>query len=320
MRNSMLIHPEELSKKWIDRLADEGIGAIGIHPRGGKHAVNSLKELLEQMKRAEYRELIDYAKSRGLEVEYELHAAGYLLPRELFEGNPELFRMNENGERTADYNLCVSNGEALDLCAQRAAELASSLYGSAERFYFWMDDGHGLSCSCPSCKKISPSDQQLIVTNRMARAIRRYIPNARVAYLAYMDSVECPTRIAPTEGVFLEYAPFEKYTAKGDNAAELIKREREALLPLMRFFDREPKKVLEYWYDNSMFSKWKKPPKEFTLNETEMRKDIAEYKELGFDGVSTFACFLGNDYEELYGDVDIKPFADVLMGTETEKE
>ncbi len=317
MRDSMLIHPEELSKKWIDRIADEGIGAIGIHPRGGKHAANSLEELLEMMKTAEYRELIDYARSRGLEVEYELHAAGYLLPRGLFESCPELFRMNGNGERTADCNLCVSNGEALDTVAQRAAELARTLYGSAERFYFWMDDGHGLSCSCPSCKKLSPSDQQLIVTNRMARAIRRYIPNARVAYLAYMDSVECPTRIAPTEGVFLEYAPFEKYTASGDNAAELIEREREALLPLMSFFDREPKKVLEYWYDNSMLSKWKKPPKEFILDEEGMGKDIAEYKELGFDGVSTFACFLGNDYEKLYGNVDIKPFADALKKAET---
>ncbi len=310
MKNSMLIHPDELSRKWIDRLAAAGVGTIAIHPYGGKKAISSLRDLLAALKTDEYRELIDYARSRGLDVEYELHAAGYLLPRELFKTKPEYFRVNDSGERTNDWNLCASNDEAVELFAKNAAELALSLYGSSHDFYFWLDDGHGLSCHCQKCRELSPSDQQLLLVNRMESEIKKYIPDARVAYLAYMDTVVPPTKVVANDGVFLEYAPFEKYTAKGENAAELIAREREMLVPLKKFFSKQPSKVLEYWYDNSMYSNWKKPPAKFDLDEAAMRRDVEQYRKDGFDCISTFACFLGEDYENLYGAADIVPFAD----------
>lgn len=218
--------------------------------------------------------------------------------------------MNEREERTDDYNFCVSNPEALDLYANRTAELALSLYGSNNNFYFWLDDGKNLQCHCQKCKKLSPSDQQTIVLNRTLHAIKKSLPNARVAYLAYYDTVVPPTQTVPADGVFLEYAPFMKYTAKGENAAELIEREKQMLTPLIQLFDKEQKKILEYWYDNSLFSGWKKPPARFVLDEKSMKADIAEYRKAGFDFISTFACFLGEDYENLYGSVDIKPFAE----------
>lgn len=313
MKGSMIIHPDELSKEWVDRLSDAGIGTLGIHPWGGKSAIRSLKELLELLKDDEYRALIDYAVSRGIEVEYEIHAAGYLLPRELFDVHPEYFRMDEKGNRTSECNFCVSDTEALELVAKRAADLAIFLYGSSKRFYFWMDDGHELCCHCPKCKGLSASDQQLIAINKMLREIRKHIPDASLAYLAYMDTVVPPTKVCADDGIFLEYAPFEKYTAKGEDAAVLIEREKEMIAPLMRFFKGGHKKVLEYWYDNSLFSHWKKPPLKFVLDESTMSRDIKEYKDMGFDRISTFACFLGKDYEELHGDVDVKPFADALM-------
>ena len=139
-----------------------------------------------------------------------------------------------------------------------------------------------------------------------------HIPRARVSYLAYMDSVLLPEKISPCEGVFLEYAPFEKYTAKGEDAPALIAQEREMLLPLIRFFGKDGAKVLEYWYDNSMYSAWQKPPKKFTLDEAAMDADIAYYREAGFEYISSFACFLGEDYEELYGDADISEYGKIL--------
>ncbi len=312
MKSSMIIHPDELSKAWIDRLADAGIGTLGIHPCGGKEATESLKKLLEIMKTAEYRGLIEYAHSRDIEVEYEIHAAGYLMPRNLFENHPEYFRMNEDGQRTNDHNFCVSNPGAIDLFARRAAELALSLYGSCHNFYFWMDDGHQLHCRCPKCKSLSPSDQQLLVLNRVLQEIRKFLPDARISYLAYMDTLAPPEKVCADDGIFLEYAPFEKYTAKGEDSADLIEREKQMIGPLMKFFDKGQKKVLEYWYDNSLFSSWKKPPVRFVLNKESMRQDIAEYRKIGFDGISTFACFLGKDYEDLYGNVDITPFAECV--------
>ena len=312
MKNSMIIHPDELSKAWIDRLSEAKTGALGIHPCGGKTAFQSLKELISLCKTAEYRELIDYAQSLGLEIEYEIHAMGYLLERSLFESHPEYFRMNNKGERTKDCNLCVSNEEAMDIVAKNAVQLAKSLYGSTHNYYFWLDDGRDLRCNCPKCKDLSASDQQLKVLNRMICEIKKHIPDARMAYLAYVDSIVPPCKVKAEDGIFLEYAPFEKYTAKGEDAKELIARERAMIAPLISFFDKEPKKVLEYWYDNSMFSGWKKPPKKFVLDKEAMLRDISQYRKDGFDCISTFACFLGKDYENLYGRVDIGDFAKAL--------
>ena len=159
---------------------------------------------------------------------------------------------------------------------------------------------------------MSPSDQQLMAVSGMLREIRKQIPTARMAYLAYVDSIVPPTAVSPEEGVFLEYAPFAKYTATGEDASERIAKEKEMIRPLMDFFGGESPKVLEYWYDNSMYSAWQKPPKKFTLDEAAMGADIAYYREAGFEYISSFACFLGEDYEELYGEVDISEYGKIL--------
>ena len=308
MKNGMIIHPGELSKKWIDRLADAGIDTLGIHPEGGKDAPKTLERLLSLLETPEYRALIDYARSRGLEVEYECHAAGYLMDKSLFADHPEYFRMNAAGERVSDWNFCVSNADALSLFAKRAASLALALYGSSKNFYFWMDDGRGIHCHCPKCRALSPSDQQYIALRAALDEIRCHIPDARLAYLAYIDTITPPTLANNVGGLFLEYAPFEKYTAKGEDSAIRIERERAMIAPLLEYFGREDAKVLEYWYDNSLFSRWKKPPARFVLDENAMSADIRDYRNMGFDRISTFACFLGEDYEELYGEADITPF------------
>lgn len=312
MKSQLLIHPEELSEKWIDRMADAGIDVLGLHPVGGSRAAESLKSLLDSLRTEEYRRLLDYAAFRGLEIEYEFHAAGYLLDRAEFERHPEYFRMNGEGVRTPDYNFCVSNEEALKIVSARAAKLARQLYRSRPRFYFWLDDHRDSSCHCPQCQTYSPSEQQLIVVNRMANEIRKQIPEARVAYLAYFNTVIPPARVRPHEGVFLEYAPFEKYVSAGKPEKQaLIDREEQMMDPLLSFFGKKNAKVLEYWYDNSLFSGWKKPPKKFVLKEDAMRAEIAGYREQGFSYVSSFACYLGADYEELYGEVDVRPLGDV---------
>lgn len=310
MKTSMIIHPEELSRTWIDKLAAAGIDKLGIHPVGGAGtAAKSLAALVEQMQTEDYRSLIDYARACGLAVEYEMHAAEYLMPTELFSEHPEYFRMNAAGERTPFCNFCVSEPHALALFAERAAALADALYGSEENYYFWMDDGYDLHCHCPKCRALSPSDQQLCALNAMLREIKKKRPHARMAYLAYMDCILPPVSVAPEEGIFLEYAPFEKYTAKGEDAPERIAREREMLAKLTAFFKNEPTKVLEYWYDNSLLSGWKKPPRPFVLEKERMEAEIVDYRRLGFEEIASFACFLGEDYRALYGEVDILPFA-----------
>ncbi|MBQ2876724.1 MAG: DUF4838 domain-containing protein [Clostridia bacterium] len=305
MKTSLIVHPEELTRRYIKKLYSSGADIIGIHPTGGETAKHSLDHLLEMLEGDELPSLLRYASELGLEIEYELHSASYLLPRELFTEHPEYFRMNDKGERVSDFNFCVSSEEALEIYSSRAAALAEKLYLSRPYYYLWMDDKKGAFCQCELCKSLTPSDQQLKVANRVVEKLRAKNPKAHLAYLAYFECVEPPKAVARDQGIFLEYAPFEKYTAKGADAPELIKREREALLPLIKLFGKKNFKVLEYWYDNSMLSEWKKPPKKFTLDIEAMRQDVSDFRAIGADFLASFACFLGEDYEALYGEVDL---------------
>lgn len=303
MISSILIHPEELTKKWIERAKRLGYDALALHPRGGKRAHETLAEMLGWLKTPEYCSLIDYAKSIGLKIEYEFHAMGYLLPRELFSAHPEYFRMNDNGERTPDSNFCVSNANAMKIVKENAKALAEALYGSTDNFYFWADDLRGATCQCEKCRKLTPSDKNLIIMNEMLSAVREAIPTAKMAYLAYQDTLDAPTNIKPAEGIFLEYAPIDRdmtrpYAEQGEGVAPSIEK-------LVSFFGKSGSKVLEYWMDNSMFSNWQKPPKKYEPRRDVIASDLKFYGSLGFERVSSFACFLGDDYEALYGQPDI---------------
>lgn len=309
-KKGILVHPDEFTKKRIDSCVTLGIDTLGIHPEGGANAKNTLAALVRRTKAEDFRYLADYALSRGVKIEYEMHAASYLLDRELFSSHPEYFREDEYGKRNPDVNLCVSSEDALTIVSENAARLALSLYGSTNRFFFWLDDVRKKKCNCERCRRLSISDQQLIFQNAVLRGIRSVIPRATVAYLAYTDSMEVPKVTAPLEGIFLEYAPFEKYVSRQD--AALVAKEHGLISPLLSFFGKEDSKVLEYWLDNSLFSGWKKPPKKFTADGESIKKDVKEYAELGFSEISTFACFLGDDYEELYGEADISPLADAF--------
>ena len=57
-----------------------------------------------------------------------------------------------------------------------------------------------------------------------------------------------------------------------------------------------------------MFSDWKKPPCKFTPDNESIKKDIAFYRSLGFENIGSFACYLGEDYEKLWGEADYSAF------------
>ncbi|MBQ8552244.1 MAG: DUF4838 domain-containing protein [Clostridia bacterium] len=304
--HGLLIHPGELTKKWIDRMADAGVRVLGLHPEGGKQAIDSLNNLLRLLETEEYRALIDYAIDvRGLEIEYEFHAAGWLLSRELFDTHPEYFRMDENGERVREIDFCLSNTEAIDVIAENAAALAKRLYRSAPRYYFWLDD-NSKPCGCELCRAISPSDAQLKVMNAIVTRLRRDDPSATLAYLAYQNFIVPPKTVKPADGIFLEFAPIKRDMNRPASEGAELDNVRE----LLAVFGTQNSKVLEYWYDNSLFSKWKKPPKQFKANNELIRGDLDFYCRLGFEVIASFACFLGDDYEELWGDVDIGAFGE----------
>ena len=309
--SSLLVHPEEFSREWIDRCVELGIPTIALHPVGGFRSPLTMKAMLERLETPEYRLLLDEAAEKGLNIEYEMHAARYFLPASEFENHPEWFRMDENGERTPKLNLCASNEEALDFVAKRAAEAASKLYRSSHRYFFWLDDAHDAFCHCPECSKYSASDQQMIIMNRMLKEIRKIDPEATLAYLAYFETLTPPEKIKPDEGIFLEYAPIDRdhHTPLSQAGNEKNTSQNQYIKELIETFGADTAKVLDYWLDNSLFSNWTKPPKPLVADEKVIQDDFDYYSNLGFKDISCFACYLGADYVELHGEPDISAFA-----------
>ena len=307
---SLLIHPEELDAVWIDRCVAWGIPTLALHPVGGYRAPLTMKMMLEKLETAEFRALIDMAVEKGLQIEYEMHAMRYFLPKSEFEKHSEWFRVDENGERNADMNCCVSNPEALDYIAVRAADAAKKLYRSSHRYFFWADDAHDAFCHCEKCRELSSSDQQLILMNRILEELRKEDPEATLAYLAYYSTLTPPEKVKPADGIFLEYAPIDRDFHKplADATDEKNAAQNKHLRALLDTFGKDGAKVLDYWLDNSLFSNWTKPPKVFTPDEAVIQADFAYYRALGFSDISTFACYLGADYIELHGEPDIVPF------------
>ena len=306
MIKRLLIHPEELSRKWIDRMADHGVDVLGLHPVGGEESHRHIEKMLSLLKTDEYRALLDYAVSRGLKIEYEMHAASFLVPRELFKKHPEYFRMDETGARTPRLNFCFSNPEAMEIALTNAEKLAENLYASEPNFYFWLDDdAKGSGCRCEKCRAYSFSDQQLIFENALVKRLKRVHPEACVSHLAYYQAMHPPKAVQPEEGIFLEYAPIERDMKRSLTSQGADDKHIHALL---NFFGRKNARVLEYWFDNSYFSRWKKPPKPFKADSALIKEDISFYSALGFDNIASFACYLGEDYEALHGEVDISAF------------
>ena len=99
MGKFLIVHPDELSEKWIARLKELGVGTLGIHPVGGESAHVYIAEMLEYQKKENVKKIFDDAANEGLNIEYEMHVASYLLPRELFSEHPEYFRVNAEGKR-----------------------------------------------------------------------------------------------------------------------------------------------------------------------------------------------------------------------------
>lgn len=305
----LLIHPGELSCEWVDRLVAQGVEILGLHPEGGVDAEESAQRLMQQVEDPAFRSLIDYACEKGLQVEYELHAASFLLPRSLFATNPEYFRL-EDGQRNPHSNFCVSNEAALELLTDNAVAFAKKLYRSRPYYYLWLDDTRAKFCTCAHCSKLSFSDQQMLVVNRMAEKLRAAIPDAKLCFLAYHGTEKPPVQIKPVEGVFLEYAPMDRdFSAP---ASAVSQEAKDNIAKLMAVFGKEDATVLEYWYDNSMFSNWCKrrsePPKAFTPRNDLIPGDLRWYESLGFEHIASFACYLGDDYVNLHGQPDISAF------------
>lgn len=314
-KRGLIIHPEEISAYWERLILASHLTSVGIHPRGGPIAHETLSEFLSELKKGTYSRFLQAMETHGIEVELECHALTWLLPREEFDRHPTMFRMNEEGERTPHLNLCPSSKEALSYIEEQSARLAALLPFQGEYYHLWLDDAKKGRCHCPNCRALSPSDQALTAYHAILRGLRAHKPNAKLGFLAYQDTLEAPT-ILPMEGMYLEYAPINRRMDRfiGDGDCSENRRETAGLSDLLAHFGTKDAEVLEYWLDNSLFCHWKLPYRKLNLDGELLRRDLDFYAKKGFERITTFACFLGEDYAKEFGEPPIAEYSRSLLG------
>ncbi|MCW5981516.1 MAG: DUF4838 domain-containing protein [Bryobacteraceae bacterium] len=292
----VVLLPEDLTlKDWPDRVKQAGLTTVALHH--GRSVFEVIKFVTSDPGRA----FLDRSGELGIDVEYELHAMNELLPRWLFEQDQSLFRVNEKGERTPDWNLCVHSARALEVIAENAVAIARLLRPTTGRYFYWGDDGKP-GCRCATCRELSDSEQALVVENRVAKALRRHDPRARLAHLAYSGTLSAPRRVKPEPNVFLEYAPIARrydipYSDQMEGKDGLGNLEAN-----LRAFPAASAQVLEYWLDVSRFSRWRRPAVKLPWNRDVFLADVRAYAERGIRHVTSFACYIDEDYFKRYGE------------------
>ena len=288
---------------WPERARMAGLTTIALHP---------FPEMLQEFVQTNRgRSFLTRCMELGLEVEYELHAMKELLPRYLFSSHPELFRMDDHGDRTPDANLCVHSEQAADIVCKNAVRISRALRPTTDRYFYWGDDGQPW-CSCPACREYSDSDQALILENRILRAIREENPNARLAHLVYINTLEPPSVIKPDPGIFLEFAPIRRsYDIPYNQQSGPPYQDGLANLDSnLEIFGTEDAQVLEYWLDSSRFSKWGKPAVKIPWDRQIFLSDLHSYASRGIRRITSFAVYVNADYVARYGDPPLKDYGD----------
>ncbi|MCX6622953.1 MAG: DUF4838 domain-containing protein, partial [Acidobacteria bacterium] len=217
-------------------------------------------------------------RKRGMELELGGHLQSIFLPRSLFAAHPDWFRMNAAGQRTADWNLNPFQPDALRTLTSAAADYFAKT-PEASLFHAWADDidGGGWSAE-PGKPDYTPTDQSLLVANGIITELRKRVPEARLAYLAYHDTVTPPKIVQPAHGIVYFYAPRERCYAHGldDDACALNRKYRQAFEGGLPVFGRANAEIFEYYVDHVLFENMADPPLGPVLT-----RDAAYYARLG---------------------------------------
>jgi len=310
-RGLVLIPPDFSLPDWPERMAQAGLNVVGLHVTGGPPS-----ELVAFLATDIGQDLLQRFGELGIGVEYELHALAELLPRELYGTAPEMFREDEHGERVREWNLCPSSSAALEVVAENAAELARVLTPTTHRYYMWSDDGKPW-CRCRRCGDLNDADQNLLTTNAILQALRSFDREARLAGLVYHGTMAPPTCVQPEEGVFLEFAPIERRWDRPitDRSVEAHARLVDALdLAIDTYGIDEHSQVLEYWMDASRHSSWKRPAVKIPWHLEVLEADIEHYASKGFRRVTSFGCYIDQEYVDMHGEPPVGEYGAALSG------
>ena len=146
IRFGAVIYINELNRFWVEQAKKSGISILGLHPIGGKTADKFIGEAIDLIKKERFKSDIKALRDCGIAVEYEMHALSFMIPRRLFSIHPDWFRMDENGNRVADFNICPSSVPALDEVSGKAAVLTELFPSDTHDYHFWIDDVANARC------------------------------------------------------------------------------------------------------------------------------------------------------------------------------
>ncbi len=315
VRGIVLTPPDVTTWDWPRAAKEAGLNTIALHG-----PPDDIVAFLGTDQGAAY---LETCAELGLQVEYELHAARDLLPRDLFAQDPTMFRMDEHGDRVPDWNLCVHSQPALDKACERAVAYTETLRPTTGRYFFWIDDGQPM-CHCSQCRGFSESDQALILENALLGALRQVDPRATLAHLAYLNTLSAPSEIRPQPGVFLEYAPImrrhdtplsRRDACQGKSGAPTHGAQLDALDANLAVFGREGAQGLEYWLDVSRFSHWRRENVvELPWNAQVLVDDLRTYAARGIRRVTSFAVWIDGAYVRRFGEPPIQQYGAALHG------
>jgi len=221
--------------------------------------------------------------------------------------------MDEEGNRTSQFNLCPSNPAALEIVCENTIKLSRKLRPSTGRYFLWASDAYGW-CKCPKCRELNDSDQALIVENAMLKALRNDDPRSSLAHLAYSGTAAAPVCVKPDKGIFLEFAPIHR---RHDIPLRQQPDCEENLAHLdanLELFSRDTAQVLEYWLDVSLFSQYQRPPRMIPWNAALTADDIELYASRGIRHITSFAVFADAEYVRLHGEPPIAEYGKLSGG------
>lgn len=313
----MVILYEDLCDHWIRWAKEAQITNLGVHKIAisGDGTVNSIESLLAALEKPDGRKMIKTLEKAGITIEYELHSLSWLLPRELIEKNEELFRLNKDGIRTNDMSFCPSNNLAYEIISERAYEFAKTLKQTSHNYFLWPDDMTNGECNCEKCKAngYSGADTGMLFANAVAEGLKAYDSKAMESYIAYADAKSIP-KLKPSENVFLEFAPMDRDHNKPMNAQDDNRGEEyiKLLEGLLEIFPAETTHILEYWFDNALYSDFKKPPVKIPFNDYVMDEDMKLYTSYGINKIKSFGSYIDEEYFNLHGNPPVGKYGEIL--------
>ena len=204
----------------------------------------------------------DFAKTVGLRLEIGGHGMSACLPRDMFEKEPELFRMFQpedfGGKRMKDSNFCATNPKTRDIVKENfKKKLEPGIRRGYHAIHGWADDLPGGGwCMCSRCRALLGTDQSQLTMNLEAQAVKELGVDMRVPAIAYHDTMFPSLTIQPDPVCFLLFAPRERCYAHALNDPDCaLNRHYLAALAAWtaRYRGIDDAHTFEYYNDKILF-------------------------------------------------------------------